>query len=304
MNALDFCNEIAQMMGYQQADTLAGTQSKELQTIVQASNKVLLNMQGDKEWRELTEQGHLAITAARSHDGLMSVAYGGSTLGTIDAIFTAADVGSMLHVGSTKMTYRIAVFNSTTSVTLDRPWVESSISANEKTIWIGQNTFELPTDFDRMLDTKFYNPIGDNYVALVPPRELNVQRQINGLGLSVGTPIKCSIVGKNTAGTAFNVHFDKCFEAPTDLDFQYQRNHIAIASDDTAIIEYPDKDMLYILDMVKARLDRDNESSQNAGQSAAEALHSRNRTQQNHESGSEPVRMTPSICQSGRRRRR
>ena len=303
MNALEFCNEIEQMMGYDLSSTLAGTQTKELRDVVQASNKVLTNMQGDKEWRELTVDGHIAMGAARSHTNDIAVTYGSTLFQSVASIFTAADVGSMLQVSGNRVTYRIAAFIAANQVTLDRPWVEDTIANVENEVFIGQDTFEMPTNYDRMLDKKFYNPVGDNYITLVDPKELNVQRQTNGLGLSVGIPTKCAIHGMNTTGTAYKIHFDMAVQFNTDLDFQYLRKHDTLDADAT-LISYPDKDLLYIMDTVKARLDRDNEASQTAGQLAAEAMSERNKTQQNHESGNSAVRMTPFVRQTGRRRRR
>ena len=303
MNALAFTNKIMLMMGWPILDTIEGTLGKQASKAVSTSNDVLSALQDDMDWQGLATTGYVSMTAAVVYTRDVTVSYGSTTLLTSAATFQASDLGKQIMVNTTKTAYRIVAVVSAMDITLDRPWVSSDIAAEEFEVFIGQNQFELPTDYDRMTTEKLYNSRTDSFVSVVSAQEMGMRRQTLGLGLNIGKPEKCTISGINSAGTAQKIHFDTCAEDDYSLEFSYQKRHPELDANDTLIV-YPDKDMLYILDMVKARLDRDSELSQTAGQLAAEALATRNKQQQNKESGSSTLRITPDTGKMGRYRRR
>ncbi|MBV1929219.1 MAG: hypothetical protein KUG81_06875 [Gammaproteobacteria bacterium] len=305
MNALRFVNDIELMLGYEVSDTIEGTVSKETQTVINACDTVLESLQGDRNWQELTTTGSIRMEQARTVESNVVTNFGSNQMTCAAGPFLSTDVGSMVFIGTTNVAYRIVAYASTSSVTLDREWVEDSISASGLEVFIGQDTYELPTDYDRHLVEKFYNPIATvaNYVEIVGPAELAVKRQQLGLAFNVGEPSKCTISGLNATGTARLIHFDSVAQVPYELDYQYQMKHPQLTTDAT-LIAYPAKNFLYIKDLIKAMLDRDNEQSQSAQQVAQDALQGRIKGQQNKETGSESLRLIPEGRRHGRRRRR
>jgi len=303
MTALEFVNRVLQMLNYPAVTTIEGTLDKETSVAVNTSNDVLAALQDDSDWQELAATGYVSMEAATTSERTVTITYGSTSLLTSAALFTASDIGKQVMVASTKTAYRITAVPLATEATLDRPWVSSDIAAEVLDVYIGQNAFDLPTDYDRMTTEKLYNAREDNYVEVVSAQEIGVRRQALGLGLNIGVPTKCTIGGVNATGTAKKVHFDTCAQDDYSLEFSYQTKHPELSTNAT-LIAYPVKDMLYILDMIKARIDRDNELSQTAAQLAAEAINTRNKQQQNRESGSSVLRMTPDTGSMGRYRRR
>jgi hypothetical protein len=301
MNALTLVNDVELMMGYELSSTIVGTLSKETQTVVRACESVLLSLQGDRNWQELTVDGQIRMDASRSFAGTTTITRGSTNLFNDGGGFLSTDVGQSVLVVGTRVAYRIAAYVDTNNVTLARTWVEDD-HATTADVVVGQDTYELPTDYDRHLVEKFYNPVSNSYIEVVGPDELAVMRQALGLSLNVGIPEKCTIRGLNATGTARVVHFDKCADTYYELDFQYQRQHPALVADTTDVL-YPDNHFLYIKDMIKAILDRDNEMAQTSGQVAQEAIQNRLKVQQSGTSGSEALRINPEVRPHGRRRR-
>lgn len=301
MNALTLVTDVELMMGYELSGTIEGTLSKETLSVVRACESVLKSLQGDRNWQELTVDATLQVDASRAFSGVTTITRGSTNLFNDASAFLAADVGKLVLVGGTKIAYRITVFVDIDNVTLNRAWIEADHAA-EAEVFVGQDSFELPVDYDRHLVEKFYNPVSNSYVTIVGPDELAVARQALGLALNVGIPEKCSIRGLNTAGTARIVHFDVCAAANYEMDYQYQKKHPSLTLDAT-LIAYPENHYLYIKDMIKALLDRDNELSQTAGQVASDAIQNRLKVQQSRSSGSEPMRLNPEVRRHGRRRR-
>lgn len=302
MTALEFVKDIAGMMGWEKPTTLVSP-SKEIELILQATNDVFGHIQDDKRWPELTLSAHLLLEGVSTWDDCtVNASYGSSTLSATGASFVAGDVGKKVFVSGTKVQYVITAVGSSTSVTLDRPWSEADLSAATRDVHVGQDTYELPADFDRFYVDKLYLPAEDTHVQVVGKDELNVERQLNGLQLSSGIPQKCTIHGLSTDGTKRKIHFDLCAKENYELEFDYQRKHPTIAADADTVY-YPSKNMLYIKDMVKARLDRDAEMSPLAQQIFAEAQQSRGDKLSSHDSGAEPMRIRPEVRPMGRYRR-
>lgn len=301
MNALELVNDVELMLGYAISSTIVGTLSKETASVVNACESVLFSLQGDRNWQELTEQGSIRIDACRSFEGVTNINRGSTTLFNNASSFLAGDVGQLVFIGGTRVAYRIVSLIDSDFVTINRAWVEPDY-ANTAEVFVGQDVFELPTDYDRHLVEKFYNPVANNYVSVVGPDELAVSRQAFGLALNVGVLEKCTIRGLNSSGTARIVQFDKCAEDNYELDFQYQKKHPALVANTTLIL-YPENHHLYIKDMIKAILDRDNEMSQTAGQVANDAIQARSKLQGQDRSGTEPMRINPEVRRHGRRRR-
>lgn len=303
MNALEFVQEIETMMGWSQSSTIEGTLSKETRQVVSASNAVLLSVQGDRDWQELSVDGSIRMDKARSVDTDVTITFGSTTLSTSSATFVADDVGRLVMVSTSTMAYRISAYTSSTQVIISRAWVEDDLSGITSEVFIGQDTYELSAGYDRLLVEKLYNPVAQNWIQVVGASELAVRRQELGLGLNIGEPTKCTIHGLSSDGKRRKVHFDVCPQLDYELDFTYQRKHPELVAD-SVDIAYPPKDLLYLLDMVKARLDRDSEVAQTAAQVASDALNARNKMQQNRESGTDPLRVVPQTLRHGRRRRR
>jgi hypothetical protein len=304
MTALEFINEILKQMSYPKVTTIEGTLDKETDKAVGAANAVLASLQGDKDWDELTvNEAHILLEAYETHSVAVTVAYG-STVFTVDsATFAAGDVGKVLAVGSHNVAYRVSSFVSDTVVWLDRAWSGDDLTAEESTLYIGQDTYDMPVDYDRMLTDEFIAPAINARVLLVGPRELTTQRRRNGYGMSLGNPIKGTIHGLNSAGTARELHLDSIPSESIELEYSYQKKHPELSTDTTQIL-YPVQDLLYIQDMVVARLQRDSELAQTAGQVAQDSLRDKARVQGVRDAGNERVRFTPKVYGRIRRRRR
>lgn len=304
MEALEFVNNIATMLGWETVTTIEGTVDKETENIVNASNVVLTSLQGDKDWSELRVDARLQLARSEIFDGIITATYGSTTLTCDAGLFSVGDVGKAIQVGYSKVAYRVSAYIDVNTVTLDRAWAEEDyLSDEDGHLYVGQDTYELPTDYDRFLVEKLYNSWEDSYAEVVGPQALSVTRQGYGLGLSIGIPTQCTVHGLNDAGTASKIHFDITPQENYLLNYAYQRKHPALTTDTTQIV-YPDKNLMYIMDAVKYRLDRDTEVAQAAGAVANDALRERVRIQQNQESGSDPVRFAPRVGRWGRRRRR
>ncbi len=302
MEALEFVNKVLLMMAWPSVDTVEGSLDEETSRVVSASNDVLAAIQNDREWQTLAVEGYLEMEASTTSTAVATITYGSTSLVLDQSVFVVGDIGKQVMVAGTKTAYTIAAVVSGTNATLNRAWVDDDL-AEEREIYIGQSTYDLPEDYDRMTVDKLFNPRADNYIAIVDSVEMGRRRSVLGLGLNIGEPEKCTIRGVNSSGTAQKIHFDYCASDNYSLEYSYQKKH-PVLSTDTALIAYPPKDMLYILDMIKARLDRDSELSQTAGQLANEAMTARNKQQQNKESGSSSVQFTPDTGSMGRYRRR
>jgi len=303
MIALELVQEVAMMMGWPVPADLAHTPlSKEEAAMVGAANSVLSSLQGDADWKELSTSAVLRLPMAKKMSGVTNIAYGSSTLSILGGLFAGSDVDSVVQVSGYKAAYRIISVVSGNTVILDRVWAESAIINATIDTYVGKASFDLPTDYDRFLVETLYNQIAGNDIRIVGPSEFSFNRKKLGLGLNIGEPEVCTISGLNTAGTSCKIHFDRVANRDYDVDFQYQKKHPKVVNGTEAVL-YPQKDIIYIKDMIKALLDRDNEAAQTAAQVSANAMQDRARVQAQRESGDSPVRISVYRRKHGRFRR-
>jgi hypothetical protein len=268
--ALGLINEIQDRIGYPQSETLeVATLSSEERKILRLLNTVLKAWGGLKDWPLLRTDADFVLVADVVSDTTSGseqyvTATQNDTTITV-ANMTAFDdtyISRAITVSGSSYVYRIVSVPAPNQLTLNRAWIDASITAaDECTFTIGADRYVLPDDYDRATgDVKsFFAPYG---ISAVGPEEFRDIRR-RSPEVSVGEPRYFTIYGMNDAETQELIHFHPFPDAARLLEYQYQRNHPEINSDNDKIL-VPQRYREALIEMVLQLAERDYEDDANS----------------------------------------
>jgi len=255
--ALDILNEIADRLGWPQVTTIeSAILSSETRKLLRLMNRVLGTLSGLEDWPMLRATGELVLVAdevATTVSGLeqyLTATINDATITIANYTgFGASHVGRAFQATGYNYVYRIESINSTSSVELNRAWIDASITATDTVVWtIGTDRYALPETFDRPIDdfNAFLAPYG---VKPVSPEELSERRRQRGGDIQAGEPEVFTIFGLNAAQTQELIHFDPWPDAARLITYEYIMQHPLIDSDNDKIL-YPRRVIEVIIEMI------------------------------------------------------
>jgi len=155
--------------------------------------------------------------------------------------------------------YRIASVTSPTAITLNRAWVNDSITvADEFTATIAMDRYALPDDYDRMIDA-IKSSFGVIDVEPVTPNRFMESRR-NQRSILLNDPDIYTVYGLTDNQSAQMIHFNPFFENARMLEFSYQQVHPTIDSDQDKIL-YPATYLDAFIDVLLELANRDYEDN-------------------------------------------
>lgn len=263
--ALELIQEIQDRLGYPQSDTIEdGSLTSEERKVLRLLNTVLKAWGGLKDWPLLRTDAEFVLVADVTSDTTSGseqyvTATQNSKTVTI-ANMTALDdtyISRAFKTSGSEYVYRIDAVPAPNQLTLNRAWIESSITdADEQTFTIGADRYALPENYDRATGDlrSFFAPYG--IVAVGPEEFRDIRRREKGI--RVGEPRYFTIYGMNEAETQELIHFHPFPDDARLLEYQYQRNHPDIDSDNDKIL-MPVRYREALIEMVLQLAERDYE---------------------------------------------
>lgn len=247
INALSLVNEVNDRLGWPQLTTLeSAILTSEQRKMLTLLNRTLQTVGGMHSWPLLRKDETLVQVAADEGDTTsgseqyVTATQNSTTVTIANGDITAAAKGMAFQVAGDEVLYRIESVDSATQLTLNRAWVNASITAaDEQTFCIAMDQYSLSADFDRPVDDweSFLSPYG---IKPLSPDEFREKRRIRGGGIELGEPLYFTIYGINPTNTAPVVHFEPFPKNARLLYYPYQASHPVIDTDDD-IIRYPDR---------------------------------------------------------------
>lgn len=264
ITGLEIINEVEDRLGWRQTDTLEGTQRPETRKLLRLLNRVLAQAQSLDDWPLLREDGTLLLLADQSGTAYMDLTNGSATvaLGASEATlsFTEALIGQAIQLGSHATIYRIKSVESTTSLTLQRPWLGDSQTDTEIAYKIAQDRYFLPENFDRPTDD-WENFFGSSSIDPVGPDRFLERRRDRGSSMLIGDPEVFTVYGADDSDTFQVIHFDPYPGDQRVLTYTYQKNHPKIETDEDRVLFTKAYEAIIIEAMLQLAL-RDYEDSQ------------------------------------------
>lgn len=264
MLALDVINEIQDRIGYSQSETIeSGTLSSDERKILRLLNTVLLAWGGLKDWSLLRTDGDMVLvadvvsdTSVAGSEQYVNATQNSATI-TVDNMTAFDDtyLARAIKVSGVSYVYRIVDVPAPNQLKLNRAWIDESIdSSDERTFIIGADRYVLPADYDRATGDprSFFEPYG---IEHVDPEEFRDIRRRNP-GVEVGEPRYFTIYGMNDAETQELIHFHPFPDNARLLEYQYQREHPEIDSDNDKVL-VPNRFREALIEMVLQLAERD-----------------------------------------------
>jgi hypothetical protein len=274
ITALAFLNEFCDRVGYPQIDTIEKPKlNSEHRKSLRLLNRILKSVGSYNDWPLLRKDGEITTVAAIEGDSDSSefvTATNGSRDVTIDN--AAFD--------ETMVVYRVKTVTSPTTITLNKAWVGTSITAaDELTYTLAMDRYALPDDFDRPVDSweSFFTP---NEILPVEPNEFAERRRNWSGSMRLGDPEIYTLYGLTDNQAARIVHFDPYVEDARILTFAYQQEHPEINSDQDMIL-YPNSYIGAFMDIMIQLADRDYENNAKMQVVLQDALRKHNMQQSN-----------------------
>jgi hypothetical protein len=309
MNALEFVDAISDALGWGEVTSIVDDVSSDTRKVIRNAGMVLNSMQSDQDWQSLRSTGKILTQPPLIlTNQVLAVVKGDRTInftGALPAVVNQDLSGCIisLHpydatvpllgdggVSTHPTSYRLEAHNGSTSFELDKPWMyDTEGGANAYTITISRDRYQLPADYDRLKGDTLYNITTGKEMRLVNEHEV---RKDFSTTVTPAEPETYTIYGLTSKGNPM-LHLNIPADELYILSFDYQKNHPPLVGDKTEIL-YPVRYHMFMVDSVKARLDRDAENKQQAMQVANDALAERIRQEATPEPGSSRNRFTPS----------
>lgn len=283
--ALDILNEIADRLGWPQIDTIESANlGSETRKLLRLLNRVLETLTGLEDWPLLRKQGEIVLVAdvqadtTSGSEQYLTATQNDKTITIANfTSFTSAYIGAAFQADGYDYVYRIESINSTSSVELNRAWIDSSITASDEVVWkVGWDRYALVEDFDRPIDSfnAFLAPYG---IKPVSPEDMAERRRRRGGDIEVDEPEVYTLFGMNTAQTQELIHFDPWPDAARLLTYDYISRHPTIDSDNDKIL-YPRRVIEVIIEMVLQLAYRDYEDDARMQQTLIEMIQKYNQS--------------------------
>lgn len=303
ITGLALINEVEDRLGWRQTDTLEGTQRPETRKLVRLLNRVLNSMQSLDDWPLLRTEGTLQLIADLSGEAYFELSNGSATVqlgaSETDLEFSESWIGRAIQLGSHATIYRIKAVPSTTTLTLNRPYLgdDWEDADGELAYVIAQDQYFLPEDFDRPTDD-WVNFFGDPSIEPVGPNSFRDNRIARGNTMLRADPNVFTIYGLDPSETFQVVHFDPWPDETRILNYTYQKNHPVIRTDEDRVL-FPKTHEGIIIEAMLQLANRDYEDSDKVQVVLQDLLRTINTAQGPGNVSQDRMRMTP----NGRHRR-
>jgi hypothetical protein len=283
--ALDILNEIADRLGWKQIESIEGLSlESETRKLLRLLNRVLSTLGGLDDWPMLRKQGEIVLVAdvvadtTALSEQYLTATQNDATI-TIDNFtgFNTAYIGAAFQAGGYDYVYRIESINSSSSVELNRAWIDASITATDEVVWtIAWDRYALPENFDRPVDdfSAFLAPYG---IDPVSPEELAERRRRRSGDIQVGEPEVFTIFGLNEAQTQEILHLDPWPDAARLITYDYIGVHPTIDSDNDKIL-FPRRVIEVVMEMVIQLAYRDYEDDDRMQQTLVDMIQKYNQS--------------------------
>lgn len=297
--ALDIINEIEDRLGWPQSETVeTPTLTSEQRKLIRLLNRVLSMWTGLDDWPLLRTETELVTLATETSDLTSGTEQYVTATQNSDVIeianMTTLDetyIGRAIVVSASEYVFRIIDVPSTSTLQLNRAWVDTSIVAatDEATFTIAMDRYVLADDFDRPTGgmKAFFAPY--NIHPLSPEK---FARRREGRGITSGEPQFYTVYGMNDGETAELVHFDPYPENARLLNYSYQREHKKIDSDNDKIF-IQDRYMEAFIEMVLQLALRDYEDDAKSQATLADMIRIFNQQRANPNVTEGPLVMRP-----------
>lgn len=301
MTALEFVNAVSDALSWGMVDSIERDVTSDTRKIIRNANLVLRSVQADDSWQVLRRKYKIMVQAPVSSnaDGIAI------TKGSTTMTFTNSDtspnaewVGALIKISGYDTTYRVMRFNGASTIELDKAWRHSTISG-AGSFSLGRDQYQLPEDYDRYKGKIAQNLSTGTELDLVDENEV---RKDFTEELTPQEPTAFTVFGVSPKGRRV-LHLNFVPDDNYVIEITYQANHPELREDTDEVL-YPPRLHLFLVDTIKARLDRDAENKAQAQQVANDALADRIRQESVPEPGSSRMQATPSYRKANFRRRR
>ena len=232
---LTLINEIEDRLGWRQTESLDDPNMRpDTRKLVRLLNRVLRSMQRLDTWPLLRTDAEIITVPSVVEVEYVTIVPGSSTLdlglsneGRV--VFDETMVRRAVQIGGEPTLYRIVSVESPTSLTLNRPWVGAELDDEEVSVFIGQDQYALPADFDR--------PCGDWDSFLAPYRIVPVnpgkfkELRSGGGAARTDNPAVFTIYGTTPGENRQVLHLDPFPSNLQILNYSYQKDHPEIRTD-------------------------------------------------------------------------
>jgi len=269
--ALDLLNEVADRLSWPQFTTLEEVQPlAEHRKLLRLLNRVLESLGAYNDWPLLREEATIVMVAAvqssadpdddaSTDDGQFITATQNSKTITVSNYtgFTEAHIGWAFQASGDEYIYRVATVPSTSSITLNRAWVNDSVAASDEIgFTMAMDRYALPEDFGRPVDD-WQNAFAPYKIKPRTPNQFRDRRRERS-GILLADPDIFTIYGLQNGRQV--VHFDPFPENARMLQYEYQKRHPVIDSDQDQIL-YPHSYLGVLIDVLVQLALRDYEDS-------------------------------------------
>jgi hypothetical protein len=297
ITGLALINEVEDRLGWRQTETLEGTQRPETRKLVRLLNRVLNSMQALDDWPLLRTDGTLQLIADDSGDAYFELTNGSATveLGASETTLAFSEqlIGRAIQLGSHATIYRIKSVESTTQLTLNRPYLgdDWTDADGELSYVIAQDQYFLPEDFDRPTED-WQNFFGDPGIDPIGPNAFRKERIARGNSLLLDDPNVFTVYGLDDSETFQKIHFDPWPDNERILNYTYQKNHPKIETDEDRIL-FPKTHEGIIIEAMLQLAHRDYEDSDKSQVVLQDLIRTINQAQAPGNVAQDRMRFTP-----------
>lgn len=295
ITGLSLINEVEDRLKWRQTDTLEGTRRPNTRKLLRLLNRVLASMQTLDDWHLLRADGTLQLVAAETGTAYFDLTSGSATvaIGASETTFAFSNamVNRAVQIGSHETIYRVKSVESTTSITLNRPWLGDDASDEALAYSMAQDRYVLPEDFDRPTDS-LENFFGSSSIEAVGPNVFLEQRRNRGATMLVEDPERYTVYGLDDSETFQIVHFDPYPEDARVLTFTYQKNHPVIETDEDRILFSRSHEVI-VLEAMLQLANRDYMDSTKVEAVLRDLIRTINQAQGAGNIAKDPMRITP-----------
>jgi hypothetical protein len=218
-------------------DTLANADVA-TDNLIECLNTVLRHVAKVKPGPSLTDDTSIALVAPYT-TGTVQLTQGLLTVTGIDTAWTADMVGRAFSIsGGTAIyaMYRIASVEGDTSLTLDTPWVDASVST-PVAYTIAKDRYTLPLDFNEIVSASLEAP-DPRILEILSPSNFEYQRHMQRTKpLTTGTPSYITVYPRTSSAPtdASQCVFDPFPSAVGKMHLVYSKSPYTFTHDDGAL---------------------------------------------------------------------
>ncbi len=240
ITGLDLINEVEDRLGWRQTKTLDEDLKPDSRKMVRLLNRVLKSIQRLDDWPLLRVDAEMTTVAAFQGTDYLTITNGSTTFAagvTTDGtlLFDDTMVGRAVQIAAKDTIYRIVSIESPVSCTLNKAWIDDTITDTSSGFKIVQDQYALPEDFDRpaggweaFLDSHGVEPTG--------PDDFKKARIRRGGSLLIAEPKVFTIYGFTANNYQQVIHMDPYPENVRIYSYSYYRDHPEIDTDNDRVL--------------------------------------------------------------------